>query len=149
MIFTLILRMSVASEKTADALQRNADLLNSHGITTQILKTEEIKERYPEINMEDLVLGAWGPDDGLIDPHMIMLGYIKKAQEMGVKLYQGVKATDIQVRNRKIEGGHTDEGFISSRIAVNAGGPWAKEIGRWVDVKIPLINLARTSTLGT
>jgi sarcosine oxidase subunit beta len=136
--------MSVASEKNVEPLRRNAKLLNSHGITTEIMEPNEIKRRYPEINTEDLVLGTWGPDDGLIDPHMIMWGYMKKAQEMGATLHQGVKATAIQVRHGKVEGVRTEKGFVSSRTVVNAAGPWAKEIGRWVDVEIPIINLART-----
>jgi sarcosine oxidase subunit beta len=136
--------MSIASGKIADPLRRNAKLLNSHGIATEILDPDEIKRRYPEINTEDLVLGTWGPDDGLIDPHMVMWGYMKKAQEMGATLHQGVKATGIQVRHGKLEGIRTEKGFISSRTVVNAGGAWAKEIGRWVDVQIPIINLART-----
>ena len=45
-----------------------------------MLGPEEIKRRYPELNAEDLILGTWGPEDGLIDPHMIMWGYLKKAQ---------------------------------------------------------------------
>jgi sarcosine oxidase subunit beta len=136
--------MSVASEKNVEPLRRNAKLLNSHAITTEIMDPNEIKRRYPEINTEDLVLGTWGPDDGLIDPHMIMWGYMKKAQEMGATLHQGVKATAIQVRHGKVEGVRTEKGFVSSRTVVNAAGPWAKEIGRWVDVEIPIINLART-----
>jgi sarcosine oxidase subunit beta len=136
--------MSVASEKEAEDLRRNAALLHSHDIRTEILGPEEIKRRYPELNTEDLILGTWGPEDGLIDPHMIMWGYLKKAQEMGAKVHQGVKATGIQVRNGKIEGVHTEKGFLASKVVVNAGGPWAKEIGRWVDVEIPIINLART-----
>jgi len=136
--------MSVASEKNVELLRKNAELLNSHGITTEILEPDEIKRRYPEIEIEDLALGTWGPDDGLIDPHMVMWGYMKKAQEMGATLHQGVKATGIQVHYGKVEGVRTGNGFVSSRTVVNAGGPWAKEIGRWVDVEIPITNLART-----
>jgi sarcosine oxidase subunit beta len=43
-----------------------------------------------------------------------------------------------------VEGVRTEKGFVSSRTVVNAGGPWAKEIGRWVDVQIPIMSLART-----
>jgi sarcosine oxidase subunit beta len=75
---------------------------------------------------------------------MIMWGYMKKAREMGATLHQGVKARGIQVRHGKVEGVRTEQGFISSRTVVNAGGPWAKEIGRWVGVEIPVMNLART-----
>jgi len=90
------------------------------------------------------VVGTWGPDDGPFDPHMIMWGYMKRALEKGVKLHQGVRATGIQVRNGQVEGVDTDEGFVATRLVVNAGGPWAIEIGRWVGVEIPIANSARS-----
>jgi sarcosine oxidase subunit beta len=135
--------LSLATAESAEKLRRNAKLLQSSGVETEILEPEEIKRRCPEINTEDVVLGTWGPDDGPFDPHMIMWGYVKRASEMGVRLYQGRHATGIEVRNGNVEGVHTDQGFLSTKVAVNAGGPWAMEIGKWVGVKIPIINLIR------
>ena len=43
-----------------------------------------------------------------------------------------------------MEGVATDEGFVAAGVVVNAGGPWAIEIGRWVGVEIPIINSARS-----
>ena len=136
--------LSLATRESAEDLRKNAKLLQSLGVQTEILEPEEIKRRYPEINIEDLALGTWGPDDGPFDPHMIMWGYIKKAKEMGVHLHQGVKATGIDMRHGQVEGVHTDQGFISTKVVVNAGGPWAIEIGRWVGIEIPIIHLARS-----
>jgi len=136
--------VSLATQESSEHLLRSAKLLQSLGIRTDILTPGEIKHRYPEINTEDIVLGTWGPDDGSFDPHMIMWGYIKKAREMGVKLYQGVRATGIRVRKGQVEGVLTDEGFVATKVVVNAGGPWAIEIGRWVGVEIPIINSARS-----
>jgi len=75
---------------------------------------------------------------------MIMWGYIKRASQIGVRLYQGVRATGIEVRHEQVEGVHTDRGFVFTKAVVNAGGPWAIEIGRWVGLEIPIINLARS-----
>lgn len=136
--------LSLATQESAEHLLRSAKMLQSLGIKTDILTPEEIKRQYPEINTDDIVLGTWGPDDGPFDPHMIMWGYIGKAREMGVKLRQGVRATGIRVRKGQVEGVVTDEGFVATRTVVNAGGPWAIEIGKWVDVEIPIINSARS-----
>ena len=136
--------LSLATKESAESLRGNAELLQSLGVETKILKPEEIKKQYPEINTEDLVLGTWGPDDGPFDPHMIMWGYIKRASEMGVRLYEGIRAKGIEVREGRVEGVITDKGFISTKVVVNAGGPWAIEIGRWVGIEIPIINLARS-----
>jgi sarcosine oxidase subunit beta len=135
--------LSLATKESADSLQRNAKLLQSLDVKTEVLKPGEIKEQYPEINTEDLVLATWGPDDGPFDPHMIMWGYIKRASEMGVRLYEGVKGTGIDIQKGKVEGVITEKGFVSTGVVVNAGGPWAIEIGRWAGVEIPIINLAR------
>jgi sarcosine oxidase, subunit beta len=135
--------LSLATAESAEKLRRNAEVLESSGVKTEILKPDEIRRRCPEVNTEDLVLGTWGPDDGPFDPHMIMWGYVKRASEMGVRLLQGVRATGIEVRNGRVEGVHTGQGFLSTKVAVNAGGPWAIEIGRWAGLEIPIVNLTR------
>jgi sarcosine oxidase subunit beta len=136
--------VSLATQESAEHLRRSAELLQSLDIETEMLTPEEIKRRYPEINTEDIVLGTWGPGDGTVDPHMIMWGYIRRAREMGVKLHQGIRATGIRVRQGQVEGVVTDDGFVATRMVVNTGGPWAIEIGKWVDVEIPIINAARS-----
>ena len=136
--------LSLATQESAADLLKSAKMLQSSGIKTEILTPKEVKQQYPGINTDDIVLGTWGPDDGTFDPHMIMWGYANRARAMGVKLYQGVRATGIRVRKGRVEGVVTDEGFVATRTVVNAGGPWAIEIGRWVGVEIPIINRARS-----
>jgi len=66
---------------------------------------------------------------------------VSRARELGVRLRQGVRATGIAVRNGQVEGVLTDEGLVATHVVVNAGGPWAIEIGRWVGVEIPIMGL--------
>jgi sarcosine oxidase subunit beta len=136
--------VSLATQESADHLRRGAEMLQSLGIRTDILTPEDIRDRYPEVNTEDIVLGTWGPDDGPFDPHMIMWGYLGRAREMGVKLHQGVRATGIRVRKGRVTGVVTDDGVVATDVVVNAGGPWAIEIGRWAGVEIPIVNSARS-----
>jgi len=135
--------LSLATEESAEYLRQNAGISQSLGITTEVLTPEEVRYRYPEIRTEDIALGTWGPDDGSFDPHMIMWGYMSRAREMGVRLRQGVRATGIAMRNGRVEGVLTDEGPVATRVVVNAGGPWAVEIGRWAGVEIPIVNSVR------
>jgi sarcosine oxidase subunit beta len=135
--------LSLATEESAEYLRQNARMSQSLDITTEILTPEEVGHRYPEIRTEDIALGTWGPDDGSFDPHMIMWGYVSRAREMGVRLHQGVRATGIAVRNGRVEGVLTNEGLVATHVVVNAGGPWAVEIGRWAGVEIPIINAVR------
>lgn len=136
--------VSLATQETAGHLLQVARMSQSLGITTEVLTPEDIRHRYPEINTEDIAIGTWGPDDGPFDPHMIMWGYISRAREMGAKLREGTRATGMRVRKGRVEGVETDEGFIATGTVVNAGGPWAIDIGRWVGVEVPIINSARS-----
>lgn len=136
--------MSIASDDGADRLLRRAATLASLGIETEILTPEEVKKVYPELEVNDVVVGTWGSDDGSFDPHMIMWGYIRRAKELGVRLHEGVKAYDLDIRNGSIKGVTTSEGYLATKIVVNAGGPWAQEIGSWAGLEIPILNSART-----
>ena len=136
--------VSLATEETADLLRNTARTAQTLGIETEVLTPDEIRYRYPEVHTDDLALGTWGPDDGPFDPHMIMWGYVQNARRMGVVVEEGVAATDIRVRGGRVEAVETNAGTIATPVVVNAAGPWAVEIGRWVDVEIPVINSART-----
>lgn len=136
--------VSLGSEAMAESVRHDAEMRQAHGIETEILTPAEIARRYPEINVADIAVGAWGPDDGPFDTHMIMTGYSKRAREMGVAFYQGVRATGISVEGGRVTGVITDAGTIATRTVINAAGPWAIEIGRWVGVEIPMVNTART-----
>ena len=136
--------LALATEASAGHLRRNAGLMQALGITTDLLAPDEIKKRYPAINTEDIALGAFGPDDGVLDAHMVVTGYVRQARGLGVKVLEGVKATGIRAGAGRVEGVETTDGFITAPLVVNAGGPWAIEIGRWVGVNLPILNSARS-----
>jgi sarcosine oxidase subunit beta len=136
--------ISVASGQKARELREHAEVLNSLGIRTEILSPDEVKRLYPELNMNDLELGSWGPDDGPFDPHMIMSGYIKRATEKGVTLYEGIKACGLRHENGRITGVETSNGRIATGVVIDAAGPWAQEVGQWANIRIPLANKVRT-----
>lgn len=136
--------ISIAAGQKALELRQHADMLNSLHIQTEILLPDGVKRLYPELNTDDIDLGIYGPDDGPFDPHMIMWGYIKRATEKGVKLYQGEKAQGLHFENGRVAGVESSSGLIATRTIVNAAGPWAQEVGHWANVHIPLMNKVRT-----
>ncbi len=136
--------LNLATASEADALRREAATLQSLGITTELLTPDEITRRYPLLNVEDIVLGTYGPDDGPFDPHMILWGYVKRASQHGVRFMQGVRATGIVQRGGRVMEVETDAGTIATPLVINAAGPWAAEIGRWAGLDIPILNSARS-----
>ncbi len=121
-----------------------ARLRQQLGVTTEILSQEDIKRLLPFVNVDDIVLGVYGPDDGVIDPHSIMQAYSMRAREGGATIREGVIATGIEVKAEKVIGVNTTDGFISTPNVVNAAGASAVEVGKWVGLNIPLKNAVRS-----
>lgn len=136
--------LSIASGPKARELRQHAGMLTSVGIRTEVLSPYEVKRLYPELNISDIDVGTWGPDDGPYDPHMIMWGYIKRATEKGMKLYQGERALGLNIEKGRVTGVETSSGLIATNTVVNAAGPWAHEVGAWAKVNILLTNKVRT-----
>jgi sarcosine oxidase subunit beta len=136
--------LSIAAGEAAANLRHHAERLVSLNIATELLTPEEVKYRYPELNTEDIELGTFGPDDGPFDPHMIMSGFIKRARQLDVKLYQGEKALGLRIEKKQVTGVEIASGFIATRTVINAAGPWAAQIGSWAGIEIPLTNKLRT-----
>ena len=136
--------LSVGTASDAAELFDGARMLNRLGVATEVLDPAEIKRRYPEIRVDDLAVGTFGPDDGPFDPHMIVWGYARRAMALGARVHQGVRATGIEVTGGRLAGVHTTAGFIAAPIVVNAAGPWAGEVGRWAGVDVPILNRSRT-----
>ncbi|MBO9371325.1 MAG: FAD-binding oxidoreductase [Chloroflexi bacterium] len=135
--------LSIADRPGAPEVERKIRLLQRHSVPVEVLSPDDIRRYYPEMRVDDLASGAYTPDDGTLDPHSIMWGYLRRAREMGVRLLQGARATGLHIRKGRVEGVRTDKGFLATRTVVNAAGPWAPEVGRWAGVEIPILNRAR------
>lgn len=136
--------LSLATEETVPLLLKRVQLLRSLNVKTEILQTSEVEAQYPELNINDISIATWAPDDGKFDPYQVIQGYIKKSREKGVKIYEDVKVIGISTANNKVIGVSTNQGFIHTNMVVNAAGPWAIEIGRLVGIDVPIINSARS-----
>jgi sarcosine oxidase subunit beta len=136
--------VSVATKDAVDQLHEHVRILDSLDIATQILTPAELQELCPQLHTDDIELATWGAEDGPIDAYMITTGYMKRARQLSVSLFEGVRATNVLIEGGSVRGVMTSDGPIATRVVINAGGPWAAEIGSWVDVDIPLCNAART-----
>ena len=136
--------LSVAVESNAGELQHRMQLCQSLDIPAEILSPDEIKALAPLLNTDDLVLGLFDRQAGVIDAHAIMLGYADKARQLGVEIRQGIRAVGIRLESGHVLGVDTASGPIATRCVVNASGADAVEVGRWAGVALPIDNRARS-----
>jgi sarcosine oxidase subunit beta len=136
--------MYVATEASVERLREQVALLQQLEVGSELLDQARIAELYPELNTDDLVLGSWGPDDGSLDPHMVMWGYLNRARALGASLYEETMVTDLQVRRGRVTGVQTPVGTIECDVVIDAAGPWATQVSRMSGIDVPLRNSART-----
>jgi D-arginine dehydrogenase len=68
---------------------------------------------------------AYKPDDGVLDVHSILQGFLRGATHAGAELCLGREFKKLVVRNGRVAGIETDEGFMEASKVVVANGGWA------------------------
>ena len=123
--------------------QRNRELQNRLGAETQWLDGAEIRRRLPLMRLEDVLGGTFNPEDGVVDPNSVVMGYINAAHRLGVTALTGIEVTGIQVQADRIAAVETSNGSVSTRQVIDAAGPWAGLIGKMANVAIPITPIRR------
>ncbi len=123
--------------------EKNVQLQNKLGVGTQLLDGDEIRERLPLMNLEDILAGTFHAKDGLVDPNSVVMGYIKAARRLGVQTQTGIDVTGIERKGNKIEAVVTKWGKVKTHTVVNTAGPWAGLVGEMAGVDIPISPLRR------
>lgn len=126
-----------------DVLRRNFDVQRQLGCRVLWLEPDELKHRFPSMNVADLGAAVLSPDDGWLDPHSVLMGLKNKARSMGTRFLadevtglvrQGHRVTAARLASgRRVEASHV----------VNAAGAWAKQICALIDVPVPIEPLRR------
>jgi dimethylglycine dehydrogenase len=119
--------------KMAHARARYLDL------ETALLSPREAKELLPLLEERYFVGAMLDAADGNLDPFGTTHAYAKSARIGGAEVYLQTRVTALA---RHAGGGwevHTDKGTIRAEHVVNAGGLWAREVGRMVGIELPVL----------
>jgi dimethylglycine dehydrogenase len=83
--------------------------------------------------------GILDPIEGHIDPSGVTLAYAKSAQLGGAEIVRQTRVTDMQQRSDGSWDLSTTQGKVHAEQVVNAGGLWARELGRMVGLELPVL----------
>jgi sarcosine oxidase subunit beta len=110
----------------------------AHGVPVEALSPEEIKYRWPYLNVEDLQGGTFCPEDGYADPYMAAMGFAGVARKLGVRFEEQTQVTGVTAAGGKITGLETTRGPISAPVVVNVAGAWGGQVAQWTDHDLPV-----------
>src|SRR5688572_32334733 len=118
--------------------QRQAAMARSFGIEVELLTPRQALEKWPLLRIEDLQGALWFPADGKANPADLAQSLAKGARNLGVKVQEEVRITNINLCNGFVSGVETSSGPIGCEVFVNCTGQWARTLGALSGVSIPL-----------
>ena len=133
----------LTNEMDVETFKHNVALQNELGAKTEWLTGDEVRRKVPSMRFEDALGGTFNPNDGLVDPNSVVMGYIGASLKLGARAYTEVEVTGIELDGDRICGVKTNQGVIRTPVVVNAAGPWAGLVGKMAGVDIPITSLRR------
>jgi len=109
------------------------------GMQTEFVSVDEAARLFPIMDKRYFVGALYDPIEGHGDPSGVTHAYAKAARVQGAEIYRFTRVTDLKPRP---EGGWeviTDQGSLVAEHVVNAGGLWAREVGRMVGLELPIL----------
>jgi len=111
-----------AREENVPTLQQWCDDNPESGLALE--DASRVYERVP-IMVAGLKAVAHKPDDGVLDLHSILQGFLRGATQEGAKLCLGQEFRKLAVRHGRVVGVETSNGFMEAAKVVVANGGWA------------------------
>ena len=107
----------------------------------QIISPKEIHRLHPFYNLDGVKGGLHTMDDGHVDPSGISHALAKGARQNGASIFTRCLATDIYQQSNGEWVVVTELGNIVCEHVVNAGGTYARQIGEWNGLQLPMVSM--------
>jgi len=127
-----------ATAERFEELKRGASMAKVFDLEVNVIPVDEIAERYPLINTDDLHGGIHIPSDGYANAIDITQALAKGARSNGAQIFQNTKVTSILQDGDKVTGVSTPDGDIEAEYVVICGGMWSRDLAATVGVNVPL-----------
>lgn len=109
------------------------------GVATERLDRAEAMRRCPYLDSADFVSAYFVRDDLYVEePRSLLVALMQAGRRIGLETVGHTAVTGIDVRAGEIRGVHTDQGYVSTSVVVDAAGAWSRIVGAMAgaDVKV-------------
>ena len=109
------------------------------GLDMEIISVDEAARLFPLMDKQHFVGALYNPLEGHVDPAGVTQAYAKAARKLGADVYRFTRVTGLSQRADGSWDVHTDKGDLHAEHVVNAAGLWAREVGRFVGLELPVL----------
>jgi len=119
-------------------IRRQAALAKLYGVAAETISAQEAGERWPLMNVDDVIGAVWSPDDGRVSPSDLCAALIKGARARGARFFEDTGVTAILTKNGRICGVETTQGRIDTEAIALCTGLWSRAAGAMAGVDVPV-----------
>lgn len=109
------------------------------GMQTELITPSEAKAMFPLMDESHFVGALWDPVEGHLDPSGTTHAYAKAAKVLGAEIELRNRVTELNQDSDGTWNVVTEKGTVKTEHIVNAGGLWAREVGRMVGLELPVL----------
>jgi dimethylglycine dehydrogenase len=110
------------------------------GMQLEMISAKEAADLFPLLDPQYFVGALYDHVEGHVDPTGVTRAYVKCAQLRGAEVRQHTPVTGLSQRPDGTWDVHVENGDpIHAEHVVNAGGLWAREVGRFVGIELPVL----------
>ncbi len=129
------------TEDEMDWLRHTLSVGRSLGFNIELVGKDRIAALHPFYNLDGVLGALHTPDDGHVDPTNVTMAMAAGARQRGVRIIRQCRAINIT----QSAGGEwvveTEKGSITCEHVVNAGGTYARQMGEWSGLQLPMTSM--------
>ncbi|WP_093095440.1 FAD-dependent oxidoreductase [Shimia aestuarii] len=128
------------TEDEMDWLRHTLSVGRSLGFNIELVSPDRVGALHPFYNLDGVLGALHTPDDGHVDPTNVTMAMAAGARAKGVRIIRRCRASNITKRGHEwvVE---TDQGTITCEHVVNAGGTYARQMGDWSGLQLPMTSM--------
>ncbi len=130
-------------EAQVTEFRTNLAMQQGIGAPVRWLDPGEIAAIVPGLRTNDLLGATYCPDDGWARPPLVATALARRAEALGVRVFEGCPVTGITTTGDRVIGVTTHDGTITAPIIVDAAGPWATEVATLAGIALPMEPVCR------
>ena len=131
--------MLAGTPERHDFLKLMAGRARYLGLDMELISVDEAAKRFPLMDKQHFVGALYNSLEGHVDPSGVTHAYAKAARLGGAEVYRQTRVTELVPVAGSGWDVVTEQGTIRAEHVVNAGGLWAREVGRMAGLELPVL----------
>ncbi len=129
------------TEDEMDWLRHTLSVGRALGFNIELVDKQQVANLHPFYNLDGVLGALYTPDDGHVDPSNVTMAMAAGARQLGANIIRRCRATNITQQKNGEWAVETEHGTIICEHVVNAGGTYARQMGEWSGLQLPMTSM--------